>query len=389
MKPCSVAAAVLVLCALASAVARGAPPAPSTIDETPHGLWQGMPVSELAALGLDRTRSFDGFEFVAHIPEAAPGPDFHLVAHSPATGLCAVLSVTGFSGDDPLSEARAEIQRRRASIRGSAGEEDLVKRIRPAFRDTLSPDPTLQGLAERHQFYAMHWEAPRHRLPPSISAVRLSLTSNGTVVFLNHRVEFANRKACLVSQIAERLPRFAGAAPLGVRPGADRSELRAMLVKEFADRDDFRSALPIVRTPGPEFAFASVLLSKDGGACGLVAKTSSFDEAGDGRFSRQVFDAYRQALTDAFGDAEVADGPRPGSGFRPEGDWVAALALGEWQLSAIWLKADGARLPEGLRGLGLWARAEDDGIPVVTLFYEFDNFDACVDQADREADEVL
>ncbi len=389
MRPSSLAAILVGLLLRTSCLAAGPAQEAPWLTDAPFGLAQGTRSVALLEMGLDRTKSLDGFELIGTPPDPIDDVSFYLVSHSAPTGLCAAMVVTPFPGATALSDARAEVDRRRRVLRATLGLEDLVKTVRAEARDSFGSEPTFEGLRTRAQHYSLHWERPTSPLPDALSAVRMQITSLGDVAYVHLQYDFANRDDCLIAKVSEGIPRAIGPAPLGVRPGAELEEIMQFAVPDFAPEEGFTSQVPIARSPSPEFPFATVIFSKTSGACGMIAKSSPLDEAGDGRFSRRLFDKHRRAYDAAFGESRFINGPTPGSPFKTAQFWMEAMVAGEWVQAASWSKSDGARLPQGLRALGLWIRAESERVPVVTMLYEFDNIDDCLEQYEQDIDDAL
>ena len=164
------------------------------------------------------------------------------------------------------------------------------------------------------------------------------------------------------------------AGPFGLRAGMTIDELRKQgrLVQDGPDIYRTSKLLGGYR----EFELYSLFVIPGIGLCQVIAVTSPIRSDAYGREVRQAFDRIHALLTQRYSEGSVYDGLRTGAEEVEPQAWMRSMARGERELAAVWTVRDD-KLPDRLGGIILRAMALDDERGMLSLRYDFDNYEAC------------
>jgi len=184
------------------------------------------------------------------------------------------------------------------------------------------------------------------------------------------------------------LPVGASASAFGFKAGMTKDQIVAALGKgALADVDGDLYAFSTAPSPHPDFETYTCIISPEKGLLKVVANGKTIDTNDFGAGVRDQFDKVAAALTDAYGQGSLFDHLEEGSIWNEPQDWMMGLLKKDRELVEYW-----THLPE--RGdhisaiaIETVALARDKAYLVVS--YEFEGWDAYVDQKKHKQDKVF
>lgn len=181
--------------------------------------------------------------------------------------------------------------------------------------------------------------------------------------------------------------------PFGLRMGLTVDELKKVipdLTAQFGITYAFEKAPK--HYPGTDLYFVRIG-SGDVGLCSITA-IAFVDSSNFGDAVRTRFLKTREELSNKYGEpTSVYDFLRPGSLWNRPRDWMMGLAKGDRTLSSFWIKKDDKKkqlnLSPEINNIALQAFGRSSSRAAIHLIYEFNNFDACQNETDKNRLDAL
>lgn len=121
-----------------------------------------------------------------------------------------------------------------------------------------------------------------------------------------------------------------------------------------------------------------LIITPKQGLCKIIAWTPNIESSVYGDGVKDKFSALFDALTSKYGKGRKLDTLRPGSIWDDPRDWMMGLAKNERFLTAIWTKKHGDSLSPDVQAIALTAHGVNSSHALISLGYEFTNFDSCL-----------
>ena len=135
------------------------------------------------------------------------------------------------------------------------------------------------------------------------------------------------------------------------------------------------------------FDFYEVLISPRHGVCRIFAAGKTIQSNAFGGQVKSSFLSLEAALMKKYGGSpNQYDFLRSGSIWSDDGDWMMALYKEERVLATIWSDRP---LPDSLKAIMLEANALSSAKAWISLHYEFDNIDVCLEEAKQKRNSNL
>ena len=139
-----------------------------------------------------------------------------------------------------------------------------------------------------------------------------------------------------------------------------------------------------------DFEAYSVLVSPRYGLCKITAIGNDVVTNAFGNQLEQKFKDISAALTRRYGDPESQfDFLQKGSIWKDPQDWMMGLLKKERALSSFWAPPKNTDLPDSLSVIAVKANAVSPSKGYISLVYEFDNSDECIDSVASAEDANL
>jgi hypothetical protein len=113
------------------------------------------------------------------------------------------------------------------------------------------------------------------------------------------------------------------------------------------------------------------------------------EDSGYGDKTRKLYDNLKQALTNRYGQGEENEFLRNGAIWTGGHEWMWSLSDRERVHSTSWLTVNDALYRKNLQGIKLDATGVNPGSSLVTVVYEFRNFEKCRIEAKARRDSNL
>jgi hypothetical protein len=146
---------------------------------------------------------------------------------------------------------------------------------------------------------------------------------------------------------------------------------------------------PTVPKPHRDFDHYILAVGSKVGLCKVVAIGKDIESSSFGDELRTAFATTREALGAKYGNSKLYDYLQEGSIWNEGRDWMMGLAKKERTLSAFWSADEQSTLTGHVRNIELEARSLGTSRGYLTLSYEFDNFDACKAEMDKQNNDAF
>lgn len=171
------------------------------------------------------------------------------------------------------------------------------------------------------------------------------------------------------------LPAAAFAAQFGLSQGESLADISK--VATLKKMKPFVYSTPSLPDGNDSFNDYRLIITPDQGLCKVIAWTPDIESSVYGDAIKDKFAALYDALDKKYGMSKKLDALRPGSIWDDPQDWMMGLAKNERFLMAIWSSESGASLPPDVEAIGLEAHGTSSSKALISLSYEFTNFDSC------------
>lgn len=166
---------------------------------------------------------------------------------------------------------------------------------------------------------------------------------------------------------------FAG--PFGFEMGMSQADLSKLGVAKKHDSMPTTTILEKLKNGHPDIEEYWVTSTPKTGLCRVTAWTPTIKTSGYGDQLKSQYESFRTALTEKYGAGKNYDFLRSKSIWNEAKEWTISLWKGERYLASVWNHKD---LPDHLSTIGVEAKATDQNNGLVSITYEFDNFEECM-----------
>lgn len=193
-------------------------------------------------------------------------------------------------------------------------------------------------------------------------------------------------KVFVVASLIVALQVTCVAGPLGLEMGTPLGKLQSKIkLKVDKPYELSTSTLP---NGHPDFNLYRFLVTPQHGLCKATASKTTINTSIYGTELLTVFDRYYVALTSKYGDGKRFDYLRPESIWDDDKDWMMALHKKERVLAGFWTKNE-VTLPDNLEVVKIQAYASDIETGLISITYEFQNTNDCIDWIKSKRDSKL
>ena len=169
------------------------------------------------------------------------------------------------------------------------------------------------------------------------------------------------------------------AGPLGLSKGMTLEEVNKHGDFKPVTNETYMYRSSTLTNGHPDFELYTVVLTPQHGLCRISATGKDVNTNVYGDALKDKFSSLSVALSEKYGKPDSSfDYLKKGSIWNESQDWMISLHKNERVLSQYWIKKQ-TSLPDSLQAITLEANALSQSKGWVSLFYEFDNFKACLD----------
>lgn len=176
------------------------------------------------------------------------------------------------------------------------------------------------------------------------------------------------------------------AGPLGLEMGTSLAQIQSK--SPLKNEGQYTFSTPNLPDSHPDFDDYRLLITPKHGLCRLVAWTPAIQTSIYGTDLLSAFERYYDVLTKKYGSVKRYDFLRAGSIWNEEKDWMMALWKKERSLAAFWIGQE-VKLPDNLSSIKVQAHAFGTESGMISISYEFKNFDDCSNWIKSQKDSKL
>ena len=174
---------------------------------------------------------------------------------------------------------------------------------------------------------------------------------------------------------------FAGAIAqvMGLKMGESLSSIKSKGVKLTPGLREYMYNATNLPQPARIVPEVLLVIHPRFGLCTIIASSVTHDDNAFGTQTRSVYEGLRTSLASKYNEPSKSfDFVRAGSTWNAEQYFMMGLETKERSLMSFWMKADGARLPQGIQAIQLKANALSPSRGYVNVKYESDFHGECV-----------
>ena len=176
------------------------------------------------------------------------------------------------------------------------------------------------------------------------------------------------------------LPSWALAGPFGLKQGMTLDQ-----VDETAQQID-HGVYATQKVPKPDRSFKrySLVIGSTTGLCKVTALSKSIPTKPSGNQLITQFKKMSRKLMKKYGEGETLDFVEPGSTYEAPEQFMMSLKEKDRKLETRWIDQDGSKFKDDVGVVLLKASSTRSNKGLLTLEYEFTNFDACMAEMDHK-----
>lgn len=180
---------------------------------------------------------------------------------------------------------------------------------------------------------------------------------------------------CMLALLVTLIPASALASQFGLSQGESLAEVsKATSLKKV---EPYMYSAPALPNGNVAFDDYRLVITPGHGLCKIIAWTPSIQSSAYGDAVKDKFTALYDALNAKYGKSERLDFLRSGSIWDDPRDWMMGLVKKERYLEAVWTAESGASLSPDVQAIGLSAHGVSSSNALISLGYEFKNFNDC------------
>ena len=169
------------------------------------------------------------------------------------------------------------------------------------------------------------------------------------------------------------------AGPLGLSKGMTLEEIKRHGNFTLTPEKTSVYSSPTLTNGHPDFERYTVILTPQHGLCKIMAIGKDVSTSVYGSELRSSFEGLSNALSTKYGKSNSAfNFLQAGSIWNEPNEWMMGLFKKERTLSSYWYDSK-KKLPDSIHTISLSANALATSKGWITLNYEFDNVDDCID----------
>lgn len=188
---------------------------------------------------------------------------------------------------------------------------------------------------------------------------------------------------------AAATPRPSGrkTGPFGLYMGMTKAELAKL--GKLENREPGVFVIDPVPQSHPDFESYMLLVSERHGLCRIMAIGKTISTNVYGTAITAKFEQIRDAISSKYGKRKNFDFLNAGSIWNEPRDWMMAVLKEERTLASYWNEEIGSNLVDQVAAIGLKVMALSDDSAYLTLSYDFENVDPCVEDIKSRANSVF
>lgn len=169
------------------------------------------------------------------------------------------------------------------------------------------------------------------------------------------------------------------AGPLGLNKGMTLEELKKQGAF-ISGNEPFVYTAKTIASGHPDFALYTAVLTPEHGLCKIQVASKNIDTSSFGSELQEKHSELVRALSKKYGaPTKEFNFLKAGSIWNEPRDWMMGLLKKERSLSAFWITSDNNNLADSLKVIFLLSHALSDSKGYISLGYDFDNTDACME----------
>lgn len=177
--------------------------------------------------------------------------------------------------------------------------------------------------------------------------------------------------------------------PFGLHMGMSRSDIEEAIGSPIQPLEPYLFRTDRVPRQPQGMDFFVLRVMPESGLCQIRVASEDISSSSHGVELKGAYENLRDTVANSYGTYGQADFLRSGSIWDEPEDWMMALRREERVLQAAWDRGEGSSMKNGVKQILLSARASSRSEGYLALQYQFDNEDACSEEADNAAKRIF